>query len=213
MRRLAPALAAAALLAAAAQASAQAPDERADARAFADAALRHRAAVAEAFRMEEARRTPAGRPCRPDRVPRRHRRDATKLMATAGYGALGRLLGPALLEFSLALHAVDTADPVLRSGRTAWRRMRRLLARMAARPAVDLCAELRRWARAGYEPIAAVRDARRAWRVLRAFDGNGFERRVHRAAARLRRLGVPRDESYAFTGGTAEVEEPARAAS
>jgi hypothetical protein len=203
MRRLAPALAAAALLAAAAPASAQAPDERADARA----------AVAEAFRMEEARRTPAGRPCRPDRVPRRHRRDATKLMATAGYGALGRLLGPALLEFSLALHAVDTADPVLRSGRTAWRRMRRLLARMAARPAVDLCAELRRWARAGYEPIAAVRDARRAWRVLRAFDGNGFERRVHRAAARLRRLGVPRDESYAFTGGTAEVEEPARAAS
>ena len=106
-------------------AAAQVPDDVA-ARAFADAALRAAPKIAEASkRLAAMGEQPS---CRV-RVPRRHRAKVGELknMFHVAHTIAGftRAAGPAVLRASEQLHAVDTGDAVLQSGRTAWRRLRR----------------------------------------------------------------------------------------
>jgi hypothetical protein len=202
VRRLTTLLIPAALLVAAAAAPAQAPpDERAAARAFADAALRFHAALAPLEpRHQEISRT---RPPRcllrlARRLPERRRVPALQLLATNYYGEIGRLFAPALTTFSMDLHGVETDDPALRAGRTGWRRMRQVVAELAAVPPVDICAEARRYIDGGFERTPAIRRAQRLWALMERDPLEDFDQRVERAERRLRELGIPREEAEAF---------------
>jgi hypothetical protein len=193
-----------------AAAPAQAPDERAAARAFADAGLRFHAAV-EAVRPQIARLPdPPDRKCADRarrRIPERHW-DEVNLLGEVGdvYGAVADLVEAPLMQFSLELHSVQTADPALRGGRTAIRRVRRAYVMIQALPPVDVCAEIRRWVDGGFEPTPAIRRERRALRALDALSTFRFLRRLGRTTARLRALGVPAHEADAFDGQTEDVQ-------
>jgi hypothetical protein len=173
----------------------QAPDERAAARAFADAGLRYQQAAV-------ALEPPPERPERPcvERVRRRtaeHHWDEINGLGSLqdDERTLARQLDPVVTRLSLDLHSVETADPALRGGRTAVRRLRRANAAVAATPPVNVCAEVRRFAAGGFEPTPAIRRMRR---VLGAYDrvveGVDTERRIERMASRLQELGIPASE-------------------
>jgi hypothetical protein len=199
------------VIAAPATAAAQAPpDERAAARAFADAALRL-ATTVEALEPRYGPMIDADPPRCLKRLARRGPQPRSDDLAMLHFGEVfrrvGVLLEPALTQFSMALHAVQTSDPALRGGRTAWRRARRIYATLAAAPAIDVCAEAQRYADGGFEPTPAVRRARKLARLLVVDELRDFDDRVERTIVRLRRLGIPRNEASAFDG---ETEEPER---
>ena len=109
------------------------------------------------------------------------------------------LLLPHLRQVVAELDAVPTRDRVLRSGRAAWREMVRLLGGI---PRVeDPCGQLARWRDAGWAPEAAppVPDY-----DIEALEkrGDRLERKLKRAARRLRRLGLSRAAARRFTGET-----------
>jgi hypothetical protein len=198
------ALAVAAVLAAPAQPP---PDERVAARAFADAGLRFHAAI-EALEPQFDRlpTEPPDPRCAERarrRIPERHW-DEVNLLGDVEYlyGTATQLIAAPLMQYSLALHSVETADPALRSGRTAIRRIRRAYATIQALPPVDVCAEIRRWVDGGFKPTPAIRRERRALRALNAISTPRFSRRLERTEARLRELGIPAQEADAFDGET-----------
>jgi hypothetical protein len=189
---------------AAAPAAGQAPDERAAARAFADAGLR----LGEALEGQDPPSEPEEERRCADRLRRRTAPDEFRWPMINGLGTgqddlrpLARLLEPPFTQFSLDLHAVATADPALRGGRTAVRRARRLFAALAALRRIDVCAHLLRWERGGFEPTPEMR---RRLRLLAAYDRiseGDAARRLVRAGERMIELGVPPEEARAFTGG------------
>jgi hypothetical protein len=187
-----------ALLAFPAAAGAQAPGERAAARAFADAGLRLAAFIDGAEQQFDA---PLSRCARRQlrRLADERAADGYELAAMRQAGEAARLLAQPLLAFSRELHGVQTADPALRGGRTAWRRIRRAFQALEPFAGMDLCAELRRYVAAGFRRTPAVRRARRAFR---RYDRRiaGSARRMDRAIERLQELGVPRAEARAFDG-------------
>jgi hypothetical protein len=177
----------------------QAPDERAAARAFADAGLRYQAAIEALEPQLDALIERPERRCA-ERARRRsaeHRWDEIN-----GLGSFqdeqrptARLVEPAVTRLSLELHAVETADPALRGGRTAVRRLRRTNAAVAALPPVNVCAEVRRLVASGFEPTPAIRRMRRATAAFeRVVAGDDTERRVDRMVSRMQELGVPASE-------------------
>jgi hypothetical protein len=176
---------------------AHAQDENVAARAFTDALNRYRAA---ATALPADIGAPARmRPC----VERVHRRIPEyrwgDLLAFPGFEdeerPFARSFAPILTRLSLELHAVQTGDPALRSGRTSVRRSRRALAAIAALPPIDVCAEVRRWARGGFEPTPALRRIRRASTERdRVAEGPDTERRIAAMVSRLRELGIPASE-------------------
>jgi hypothetical protein len=202
MSRWAAAIGVVLLLAVPAAAAGQAPpDERAAARAFADAALRFQGSVAPLEpRYQQLSRGSLPR-CVPRllrRVPERRVRRILLLPFTNFYGELGRLFEPALTRFSMELHAVQTPDPALRSGRTAWRRMRRVFATLAAIPPVDVCAEARTLIAGGFAPTPAIRRGLRLRALMERDPLDDFDRRVERAERRLIELGIPREQAQVF---------------
>lgn len=103
---------------------------------------------------------------------------------------------PAMQTFSRELDAIQTDDPVLRSGRSAWRDELSLAERL---PAVgDACGQLAAWRRAGFAPSAAPPVDPKALKMLDA--GDGLDRKVARAARRMRELGVPKSAAHRFGG-------------
>jgi hypothetical protein len=201
LRRLTTLLIAAVLLGAADAAAQAPPDERVAARAFADAALGFHAALAPLEpRYQEISREPLPRCVRRlvRRLPERRAVRIGMLLLANHYGELGRLFAPPLTQLSRDLHGVQTADTALRAGRTAWRRMRRVFAELAAIRSVDICAEARRYVDGGFAPTPAIRRSRRLMALLERDPLDDFNRRVERAERRLVELGVPREEAEVF---------------
>jgi hypothetical protein len=203
-RRLAAALLTTAAAAAPATAAAAPPPEAA-ARAFADAALDAQADLAVANRrLERLGDTPA---CRV-RAPIRHRARVAELktMFHMAHTIAGftRAAGPALLRASRAMHGVDTDDAALKSGRTAWRRLRRIYEGFAALPVGSTCAQVRAYARNGFRHTPATRRTARAHRAMTAWDTTDIDRRMKRAVERLVELGIPAAEADAFDGELGE---------
>ena len=187
-----------------ATASAQTPPEVA-ARAFADAALDAQADLAAAqARLARLNRTPA---CRV-RAPRRHRAELAELKTmfhvAQTISGFTRQAGPALLRASQALHGVQTDDAALKSGRTAWRRLRRTYNAFAALPVAKSGALVRAYARNGFRHTRATRRATRAFHAMMAWDTSDVDRRMKRAVERLVELGVPAAEADAFDGELGE---------
>jgi hypothetical protein len=195
----------------AAPASAQTPpDERAAAQAFADTAVR---AEGEANALEaDLRLASRIRKCEARQArhtPRRHQDDADLIVMLPGLAQLGQVFEPLLTRVSMELHAVQTGDPALRSGRTAYRRIRRLYAVLADLPTYDTCAVLRDWARRGFRPTPTLRRVRRAAARLRPALNlvRDVDERLSRAARRMRELGVPEAGIDAFAPSVEEGVE------
>lgn len=188
-----------------AAAPAQAPDERAAARAFADAATRMMTAVKglETQLDGSVNRRAVG--CW-RRLPERRQERVEALVVASGLGQGARVLESPFLELSTALHGVQTADPALQGGRTAWRRLRRVYMEMAAFAGADVCAEARAYAESGWKPTPVMRRARSFLDRLTDRDGGDFDRRVERAVARLKTLGIPAAEADRFAGRVEETE-------
>jgi hypothetical protein len=190
-------------LAAPATAAAQSPDPAA--RAFADAALRAAPEIAAASEQLAAMQH---RPACKARVPKRHRTQVAELksMFHVAHTIAGftRAVVPTLLRASNELHAVETSDPALRSGRTAWRRLRRAYEGFAALPAGKPCAEVRAFVDNGFRHTATTRRTERAFHAMMAWDTGDIDRRMKRAVDRLVELGIPAAEADAFDGELGE---------
>ena len=206
MRRrfIAALLASAAVAAVPATAAAQAPPEAA-ARAFADTALRVAPEIAAASKQLAALQQ---RPACKVRVPRRHRAQVSELktMFHVAHTIAGftRDVGPALLRASNELHAVETTDPALMAGRTAWRRLRRAYEGFAALPDGDPCAEVRAFVANDFRHTRTTRRTARAFHATMAWDTSDIDRRMKRAAERLVELGVSAADADAFDGELGE---------
>ena len=106
---------------------------------------------------------------------------------------------PVLDQIVADLEAIPTRDPILRSGRAAWRDTVRAL---DAFPAVERpCEQLERWARSGW------RKSSRPALDFEALKGEieddrsaENDRKLARAARRLRQLGVSAGDASRFTG-------------
>ena len=175
-------------------APAQVPDERAAAFAFAAALERFATGVEPLTGVSFDE--PPERACA-FRVRRRlpeHRWDEVNLLN--GIEAdieQARAVYPVLRQLSLDLHGVPTADPDLRAGRTAMRRVRRGWAGVAALPEPDVCAEVGRYVDAGHRLTPAMRRIRRALRGRELAQAPDIMRRAERMEARMVELGVPED--------------------
>ena len=189
-----------------ASAAAQAPvDDATAARAFADTALRVTPEIAAASQQLEALGTSVDCDVR---VPRRRRARVSELSNSlhvahtiAGFT---RTVGPVLARASNELHGVQTTDPILRSGRTGWRRLRRTYASFAALPTADVCAQVRAYVRNDFRHTRETRRAMRAFHAMMAWDTRDVDRRMAAAVARLIELGVPASEADAFDGELGE---------
>ncbi len=190
-----------AALVAAPVAAAQAPagDERAAAQALADAVERLNAAdtaIGEDHDPDDGLDAPR---CRGEifRIPPRHQ-DALRAFALRdGFRQSGDALEPALAAFRTEIANAQTRDPVLISGRAAWRRIAK--AYMALPPRGAVCADLAAWRRDGY-PLRTVRAAAAEYRSIFAAFGRGFGRKVAAAADRMRELGISEEDAKRFEG-------------
>jgi hypothetical protein len=196
-----------AVLAAPASAAAQAPDERAAAREFAFAAYRLRVAIkARLPEIEQAAaitRAPACRTALRGPTIAQQRQYLNDLVGLLFDLLAGAMLAPAaepLQRFQAELDAVETADPLLRSGRAAWRASVGLYAQVRPLPA-DLCAQLGAWRRAGY--AVSAKPSLQPQAVRRILDGSGtVDAKLHLAAARMVALGVTDGQARRFAGDT-----------
>lgn len=182
-----------------AAAAAQPPDERVAAQGLADAAKRLIAAdreIGEDHDPDDGLDAPR---CQRElyRIPPR-RQDALRAFALRdGFREAGDSLEPALARFRTEAANVQTRDPVLISGRAAWRRVAK--AYMALPPRGDVCADLAAWRRAGY-PLSTARAAAAEYRSVYASYGRGFQRKAAAAADRMRELGVSEQDAKVFEG-------------
>jgi hypothetical protein len=129
-------------------------------------------------------------------APRRALDQAIEVFAVGMVHALFDPTLPALRTLSAQLDAVPTADPALRSGRTAWRKTVGAIA--ALPPLDDPCGKLIAWRRSGYAPSAAPALDRAKLKALN--DSGGPDPRFARAARRMRALGVSKSAADRFTG-------------
>ena len=106
---------------------------------------------------------------------------------------------PVLRQIVADLEAIPTRDPILKSGRAAWRAIVQSFDRY---PSIeDPCGQLEKWANAGWR--ASARPDFDFDGFERLTDGIGTktaERKLARAARRLRQLGVSRGDAERFTG-------------
>jgi hypothetical protein len=134
-------------------------------------------------------------------------RAAARAFADTALRAQAEIAVASLERASHELHAVQTTDAVLRSGRTGWRRMRRMrrtYAGIAELPRASVCAQLRAYVRTGYRHTGETRRAMRAFRAMTAWDTRDVDRRMAAAVERLIELGVPAAEADAFDGELGE---------
>jgi hypothetical protein len=192
VRRLLPAACLAALLAAA-PASAAAPGDRAAAAAIRQATIDLHFTVAQQGPAIQAA---------VDRIAKdpgcaaalEHLPEDQALAAVSGF------VLPAVLElefdplkrsftaFAGKLETVPMRDPVLRSGRAAWRDLAVHVARFA-RPPADFCTQLDAWRKAGYPKASRPRidDPAVDWLVENL---DRVDAKLERSGRRLRELGV-----------------------
>lgn len=177
---------------------AQAPDERVAAQALADAVQRLDAAdraTENQDDIDDALRTPR---CRRElRRSAHHQRGAIALLRVQEFRHISDRLRDGLAQMRTDLANAVTADPVLISGRAAWRRLAK--AAMALPAGEDVCGYLAAWRRRGYDR-ASVRRARAEYAALRAASGRGWQRKIAAAADRMRELGVSEQAAKAFEG-------------
>ena len=184
------------------------PDERAAAREFSFAAYRLRVAL-KAQRVDLDARFQASvdallsPPCENAVVTLILLPDKRQTQVALGAGAVAlspaiAAMRPAFQRFQAELERVPTADPALRSGRAAWRRM---VASLAAFPAqVDLCATLERWRRARFAPSATPFGLDE---LPGTFDDEAESSpKLVRAARRMQQLGVAPGAARRFAGDT-----------
>lgn len=211
--RLAPALLCTLILAAVpATAAAQGPppDERASARAFTDIAVRFNDDV-EAAIAGLATWDDDAPECRAERRlargTERQQERFFELYAGQIVAAIARAIEPAIDRATTDWQAVPTADPALRGGRTAWRRVHRMFKAIATIPHARICSEMREYVRGDFAPTPTMRRTARALRRANRFDADDIDRRLHRAVVRLRELGIPEAEAMEFAGETADSQE------
>ena len=105
---------------------------------------------------------------------------------------------PALARYRTEIANVATADPVLISGRAAWRRLAKIY--QALPEGGDLCSELAAWRARGYDR-ATVDAASDESHAIFATSGRGWGRKTAAAADRMRELGVPEELAKRFEDG------------
>jgi hypothetical protein len=131
-----------------------------------------------------------------DGAPEHVEERVMELLVVAAPGEFAAATAPILRGFVAELDRVQTRDGALRSGRAAWRRAVQV---MATWPQLDLCAALRDWKAAGWRKDKAPRvDLRTLARQDVA--GASVDRKLERAAVRLRRLGVGASAAHRFQG-------------
>jgi hypothetical protein len=108
---------------------------------------------------------------------------------------------PVLQQIVDDLDAIPTRDPILRSGRAAWRSVVGLVSRF---PTVDKpCEQIEAWANAGWRASARPDfDFEGFEKLLEEGDDKALERKLDRAARRLRQLGVSKGAAERFAGET-----------
>lgn len=184
------------VLLAPATASAQTPppDERAAARALADAAKK---LIAAADAQEDA--APWLDTCKAfeKEPPARHQDAASTYVSGLELRYFVDGLRPALWQFRTEIAAVQTADPVLRSGRAAGRRIARTLSDGIPAGEPDPCAAYEAYVEAGY-PDGPAREMGVLAERLDALDTRRIDRKIKAAAARMRALGVSRADARTF---------------
>ena len=194
VRLLTLVIAAGLLVPAAASAQTPPPDERVAAQALADAAKR----LVEAADAQDDDAVWLDTCEALDKEPPARRRSA----ATDYVDGLAQRffvdgLRPALMRFRTEIAAAQTADPVLRSGRAAGRRIARTADEVIPAGEADPCAAYEAYARAGY-PEGPARAARALDRRLEEIATARTRRKIHAAAERMRELGVSRADARAF---------------
>jgi hypothetical protein len=107
---------------------------------------------------------------------------------------------PALHDYVAALDRVKVGDARLRSGRSALRLSVRGVRNLEPAPA-DVCAQLQAWQQAGYPVKGAPKIDDPAFDALFTLP-QSLNKKIERAARRLRSLGVSRRTSQRFTGDT-----------
>jgi hypothetical protein len=140
--------------------------------------------------------------CRKALDIRRMPQDAVDDAMTLAIGGLTQYafapVVPELRGLVAAMDAVPTTDPVLRSGRAAWR------VSVAGIAGLDLdrpCRQLEAWGRAGWKRDApAAVEARRFARRFDRLTSSALERKFDAAERRLRKLGVSAAEAELWTG-------------
>jgi hypothetical protein len=132
------------------------------------------------------------------------KREAERLGLFLGAVIVQPVFGPSkpvLRQIVDDLDAIPTNDPVLRSGRAAWRRIVELIHQT---PVLEKpCEQLEAWARSGWKASARPKmDFEAFGELLEDLDSDALERKIERAARRLRRLGVSKGAAERFTGET-----------
>ena len=108
---------------------------------------------------------------------------------------------PVLDQIVAELGAIPTRDPILKSGRAAWREV---VVSFRAFPTVEKpCEQLEAWADAGWKASARPKfDFAGFERQLDEVDDENIEGKFERAARRMRQLGVSKGDAERFTGET-----------
>jgi hypothetical protein len=180
-------------------ATAQAPDERVAAQALADAVQRLDEADRATEDQGDGGTSFASRRCRRElfSIPRRRQADLRAFVLVQELRHAAEPLKAALQRFRDDLAAAMTQDPLLISGRAAWRRLAK--AYMALPPGGNVCDDLAAWRRKGYDR-GTVRAAQTEYRTVFAASGRGWQRKIAAAADRMRELGVSEQDAKAFEG-------------
>jgi hypothetical protein len=179
-----------------------AADERDNARALADIGVRASAQISAIITSQSSFTAPDCKVKR--RLTRRgtaHQRDVAESMFEGHWIAgFARASQPVVTAAVADMQAVPTADPALRSGRTAWRRVARAYQRFSALPRVHYCSQLRDYVRGDFHLTRAMRAAVRLDRRANRWDTSDIDARLAAAVKRLVELGVPAADADAFDG-------------
>jgi hypothetical protein len=178
--------------------------ERADARAFADIALRAAPELA-AVRQATARDSDVPPRCKVThrlhaRGTERDLRAVDRLYTAHWIARYARRLEPIGARTATDPQAVATDDAVLRSGRTAWRRLARAFARFGSLEPVRFCSEVRDYVRGDFHRTPAMQAANRALRRAMRWDTSDLDARLGNTVTRLVELGIPGADAEAFAG-------------
>jgi hypothetical protein len=200
LRRVAP-VALIILALAPASAAAQTPDESANARALAAIGVRTTTHIV-AIRGEAQTSPPRCQATRrlQRRGTARQIEQAETLFAAHWIARYSRAAAPVIAAAAAGMQAVPTADPVLRSGRVAWRRVAGAYVRFGAFAHVHYCSEIRDYVRNDFRPTPTMRAAARMYDRAMNWDTTDIDQRQAAAVARLVELGVPPVDADAFDG-------------
>lgn len=173
---------------------------------FADAVRRGKVTMKQA-RPEIVRATSAkrGEACiaalGEDEVPERARARAQAVVVLALFEPVFAPLKPALAQIVADLDAIGTKDPALLAGRDGWHEIADYIGSLPHLD--DPCGALRAWAHSGFAPDKAPPlSLDQARKVLGEDTSDEVDRKLARAAKRMRKLGVSRGDVKRFTGDT-----------